>query len=328
MKTLFLTHAPNDTHRQEAVKQINARVKVLPYKKIINFFKRFPSFEKFFPYFSFFYSLLIKVKEDIIIVDGSSSLYTAAHLKRRNKGTKIVYIDNDTLFYNINKNPSLKENMKFFLNSIDYILSDSNQNKEQTSKVLDIPIEIWTDFPRSVKKQEIKRENYGLYVGRLDPDKDIERIIQFGSECPFFEKFIVIGDGPYENYVKKMAKLHKKIIFLGERKDVEKYYSQCKFFIHIPNYDPYSKETMEAALCGCFPIISENVGTKYLFDRLFIVKNPEDFYEVIDKVEDILDNENKAKKLLGKRLHLIPTKEKSLKQFKESFNKLIKKIEI
>ena len=54
MKTLFLTHAPNDTHRQEAVKQINARVKVLPYKKIINFFKRFSSFEKFFPYFSFF----------------------------------------------------------------------------------------------------------------------------------------------------------------------------------------------------------------------------------------------------------------------------------
>lgn len=307
----------------EFVRSIGAKTKVLPLGILISLIKKYPFLGRLYPYVSLIYSFFIKVDEDILLVDGGSCIYTAAHLKKRVRNIKLIYLDNDTIFYNVHKKTTEKENLKFFLDSIDGIISDSEQNKRYSMELVNVPIEVCRPYPSPVKKQRIQRENYGLYVGRLDPDKNIERMVQFWLQCPFVEKLVILGSGTQEDYVKKMAKLHKKIIFLGKRDDVEKYYSQCKFLVHINDYDPHPRTTMEAAMCGCFPIISKGIGTRYLFDDIFVVNNPNDFAEINLHMQYIVKNEGMARELLRQSTEKMPTQESACKAFHKAFFSII-----
>jgi len=326
-KVLFLSHNPHCVHLKWA-KSLNARIKIIKLNKYVLATKKFKFLGYFYPLVSLIYSFFIKVKEDILLVEGGSSLYVACFLKMRNHKLKIIYLDVDILFYNWHKRKILTRNIHSFLffKPIDAVISVSSYLKQFSSKYLKVPIEISNPFPKHHNKFKIKRENYGLYVGRLDPDKNIKRILNFSLSSPYIEKFIVIGDGTFKKYIKKLSRKNKKLIYLGTKKDVGKYYSQCKFLIHLPDSDPHPCTTMEAALFGCFPIISKGSGTSYLFDDIFIINNPEDFKEINKKIKHILDNENKTRTLLKKTNQQIPTKKQSLKNFRKSFNILMKQI--
>jgi len=328
MKTLFLSHAPHEVHLEFA-KSIGAEIKIIPLNWLVKLEKKIRFFGRFYHFLSFIYSFFIP-RRDILLVDGGSSLYVAIFFKMRFQKTKIIYLDGDMLFYshNFKKNSLIKEIQNYFFRKIDGVISVSKQNKEFISKYLKVPIKIVSPYPKEIKKMNIKRKNYGLYVGRLDPDKNIKRIIDFGLQCPYFDKFIILGDGANRNYVEKIASQNKKIIYLGQRKDVAKFYSQSKFLIHIPDYDPHPCTTMEAALCGCYPIISKNIGTRYLFDNIFVVENPENFREINEKIDYIIKNKKTADKLLKNALGKFPTKEKSIQNFQRVFTKIIEKLEV
>jgi len=326
MNTLFLSHHPHEAHLNFA-KQINARIKIIPFNKYINLMKKYYFLNYFYPTVSLIYSFFTRIKSNVLVIDGGSSLYVAAFLKMRNRKLKIVYLDADLLFCNIIKSRKLPSfSLEFSLKMIDAVISISEKNKKYARQFLKIPIKVCSPYPKEVKKENIIRENYGLYIGRLDPDKNIKRVIDFGLQCPYFEKFIIIGGGVLEDYVKRISRKYKKIVYFGKRKNVAKYYSQCKFLIHIPDLDPHPCITMEAAMCGCYPIISKGVGTKYLFDKIFIIDNPNDSVEINKKIKFILDNENKTKKLLYTAIKKFPTKQESLKDFKNKFEKIIKQI--
>jgi len=326
MKTLFLSHSPHEVHLEFA-KSIGAEIKITNLNWFVKLHKKISFVGYFYPFISLLSSLFINIKEDILLVDGGSSLYLATFLKLRNPKIRIIYLDGDMAFYkyNINKS-SAKKLQRFFFQKIDAVISISEKNKTNISRNTDVPIEIVNPYPKQIKKIKIKRKNYGLYIGRLDPDKNIKRIVQFGMQCLYFEKFIIIGEGAEKNYIKEIAKKNKKIVYLGYRNDIDKFYSQCKFFIHIPDYEPFGCTPLESALCGCFPIISKEVGVSYLFDKTFIVENPENFEEINHKIKYILNNEKKVRNLLKKSIKKIPTKEQAVKNFRNSFNKIIQKI--
>jgi glycosyltransferase involved in cell wall biosynthesis len=331
-KILLLSHEPHEVHLNFA-KSIGAEIKVTPFKNYIALTKRCKIFSHIYPFVSLIYSLFVKFKGDILLVDGGTSLYTAVFIKLRNPRIKIIYLDGDILFYNIFNQRLNKEKNRIkifiimkFIKKIDASISVSEQSKEYLSGFLKIPGEICVPYPKQVKKLNVKRENYGLYVGRLVPEKEIKKVINFAIQCPYFEKFVVVGDGVLRDYVIKIAKKNKKIIYLGKKEDLSIFYSQCKFLIHLPDSDPHPCTTMEAAICGCFPVISRGAGTKYLFDNIFIVDNASDFMKINNKIKYILDNEKKSKSLLKKSLARIPTKEESINNFKNKFNILANEI--
>jgi len=327
MKTLFISHAPHEAHIGFA-KSISARIIKLPFEKYISVAKTYPILGGYvYAFISLIYSFFIKVDEDILLVDGGSSLFTAFFLKKRYKNLKIVYLDADLLFHSLTKKKySQGGKWKIILNSIDGIISVSEENRKYISKFLNAQTQICAPYPKNVHKKNIVRKNYGLYVGRLDPDKNFKRIVNFGLQCPYFEKFIIIGSGAMNSYAKNLAQKNNKLVYLGSQKNVEKYYNRCKFLIHIPDHDPHPTTTMEAALCGCFPIITKGVGTRYLFDKIFIINNPENFKKINNKINYINKNEKKAKVLLQNSVSLIPTKKDSLKSFKIAFHKIIKQL--
>lgn len=323
MKTLFLLH-----HSQESLidlaHAINARIKIIPLYKYVILIKKYNFLCIFYPFLSLIYSFFIKVTEDILFVEGGSSLYVGAALKMRNRKLKLIYLDSDLLFYDIvkfNKTPSFS--LKFSLKMIDAAISLSGQNKEYITKFLNTPIEICPPHPKEVKKENVTRKNYGLYLGRLDVEKNIKRIIDFAIQCPYFERFIIVGYGMLKGYIEEKCRKYKKLIYFGRKEDTSTYYSECKFFIHIPDAEPYGCTVLEAAICGCYPIMSKGVGVKYLFDKIFIISDPDNFSEINERIKYILDNEKEADRLLKESIPKIPTKEQALQNFKNKFKNLV-----
>lgn len=321
MNVLFLSHAPHEAHIEFA-HAVGAKVKILPLAGM-----RTVLGNHIYALVSLLQVFFMRVTEDVILVDGGLPLPTAIALKRRHKNIKLIYLDADLFLYSLHRGGGpIDATWEKLLGAIDGIISVSETNRKCIPDFLKVPIQICPPYPKEVRDNGRPKGNYGLYVGRLDPDKHVQRIIDFGLQCPYFEKFMVVGDGTMRTYVEKVAAKNSKLEYVGWQSDVESYYNACKFFIHIPDRDPHPTTTMEAALCGCFPIISKETGTNYLFDSLFIVNDPNNFTEMNEKIRYILEHEQQAHELLQQSIQKMPRKDTSLKQFKNSFNEILEHI--
>jgi len=327
MRVLYITHSPHEVHENFA-KELGARTRVIPFKTYVGLSKKYPLLGYIYPFLSLIYSLFIRVDEDILFVDGGSSLFIAVFLKLRYSGLRLIYLDCDLLFYNLEGRSFLiKKIMMQFIGQIDGVISVSEHNKKFSSLFLKIPIVICNPYPKDVKTIGTARKQYGLYIGRLDPDKNIKRIIKFALECPHFEKFVIVGEGILRPYVQRISKKNNKLIFFGLSQNVEEYYNMCKFFVHIPDHDPFPCTTMEAALCGCFPLISVGVGTKDLFSDFFVVEDPDKFSEINHKIKYILEHGKEAEEMLKQSIDKINDREKSLQLFRRSFYSVMEQIQ-
>ena len=329
MKVLFLSHKPHEVHLEFA-KAVGAKIKQVNLDWFVRLTKKIPLMSYVYPLVSIFYSFFVRVKEDFLLVDGGSSLYVAAFIKVIHPNIKIIFLNGDLFFYNLKKS-SLESQLgkipSFFYNNIDGIISVSKQSEDMALNYLKVPSEVVTPYPKNIKNVKVKRKNYGLYVGRLDPDKNIKRIVEFGLQCPYFEKFFVVGDGSFRSYIEELSKENSKLVYFGHRKDIERFYSECKFLIHLSDKDPHPCTTMEAALGGCFPIISEGTGTKYLFDKYLRVNDSGNFSEINKKIRYIIDNESELRKELKIQTKRFPTKDGSIGEFINKFSIIFKKIE-
>src|SRR4030042_1553731 len=161
MKILFLSHCPHKVHLEFA-KSVSARIKIIHLNWLVKLIKKIQFLGHFYPLISFIYSFFISFNENVLLIDGGSSLYTAAFLKLWHPKAKIVYLDGDMIFYYLHKQNNLTSRIKssFFFSKIDAVISVSNQNKEYVQKFLKVPIEIVNPYPQNIKKLNIKRKNY------------------------------------------------------------------------------------------------------------------------------------------------------------------------
>ena len=323
MKTLFLSHKPHPAHLGFA-EAVGAKVKILPFEKFARAIQTYPIIGGgAYAILSFVRGLCMSEQADFLIVDGGLPIPTAIALKKRHPGLKVVYLDADLFLYSI-QNRTVE--WKMLLGTIDGIITVSKEHRKHIPVFLNVPIRICPPYPKDIQRRDVPRKKYGVYVGRLDSDKNIQKTIEFGLQCPHFEKFIVVGDGLFRPHLERIALKNKKIQYVGWQKDVETYYNTSSFLIHIPDHDPHPTTTMEAALGGCFPIISGGVGTKYLFNKIFIVNDANNFDEINQKIKFIRDHEGSARALLQEATQKIMRKDDSLRCCKKAFFEIIKEL--
>jgi len=93
-----------------------------------------------------------------------------------------------------------------------------------------------------------------LYVGRLPPEKNVNRLLrEFQSLRRNDLKLLIVGDGPERRRLENMSNalgLNKMVIFLGKRKDVDRFYSIADIFISPSKYDPFGQVILEAMSAG------------------------------------------------------------------------------
>ena len=122
-----------------------------------------------------------------------------------------------------------------------------------------------------------KKTTLLLYVGRLPPEKNVDRLLRgFQSLGRNNVKLLIVGDGPERENLENVSDslgVGEMVCFLGMRNDVERFYSITDIFISPSKYEPFGQVILEAMAAG-LPCIS--------FKRVL----PE--YEVAS--EEIIDN--------------------------------------
>jgi glycosyltransferase involved in cell wall biosynthesis len=154
---------------------------------------------------------------------------------------------------------------------------------------------VYNPFDNQLKeKKELKRKDFLLYFGRLSPEKGIETIINSLEKTN--EKLIIVGSGPSENDLKKIAKKKNiNVKFLGYKKgdDLLKIILEAKAVL-IPSiwWENMPLNMLEALSLGKVVIASNTGGIPEIIKEgingfLFSPKNSQELKEKINKLNSV-----------------------------------------
>lgn len=136
----------------------------------------------------------------------------------------------------------------------DYWLSRSNDvNKTEERKKLNIPSDA----------------NVFLFSGKLQYwKKPLDALTAFSKAQLENSYLIFAGEGPLKKELEKEVsrlKLEDKVIFLGfvNQSELPKIYRISDFLIFPSEYEPFGLVVNEAMLCGCIPIVSDQIGARF-----------------------------------------------------------------
>ncbi len=142
-----------------------------------------------------------------------------------------------------------------------------------------------------------------LVVGNMNGNKGQEIVIDALSVLiqKGIEDFHVtfVGDGKYADDYKKMSMqkgLSSYVTFVGNQKNVSKYYNNADVFIMSSYAEAFGRVTIEAMLSGCYVIGMNSGATSELINNnetgeLFAYMNSDD---LAAKMENYINNQDRA----------------------------------
>lgn len=107
-------------------------------------------------------------------------------------------------------------------------------------------------------------------------------------------KFLIIGRDNTRPYRHQARKLHiqNRIMFLGARDNVERYYAASDIFLLPTLHEPFGTVCLEAAATGLPVIVSQGAGAAEVFTNAvdaFILDNPRDASLIAQKISFLAD---------------------------------------
>ncbi|KAF2081156.1 glycosyltransferase family 4 protein [Flavobacterium sharifuzzamanii] len=188
-----------------------------------------------------------------------------------------------------------------FLDQIVVLSDTAAKSFNKYSKVAVIPNAI--PFKTAQKSALIEKQI--LMVGRLSPEKGIERLIPIASLIKkkiSSWKIIILGDGPERNSIEeqiKQADLNDFILLKGSVKDVQSYYLSSSIYIMTSHFEAFPMVLLEAQSFG-LPIISYNCpeGPAQIVDNNtgFLIDNG-NFNDFSEKILMLIENEEMRKEM-------------------------------
>lgn len=114
--------------------------------------------------------------------------------------------------------------------------------------------------PAPVVNNEIKRENFYLFIGRLSEEKGINVLLESFRHSPYYLK--IAGEGPFVEQVKDLCSDNTRISYLGSlsKPEVQQYMQRCSALI-FPSiwHETFGLVIVEAFSVGT-PVIASNIG--------------------------------------------------------------------
>lgn len=170
------------------------------------------------------------------------------------------------------------------------------------------------------------------YVGRIVPWKNLELLIRFFNRLLYNEpklKLFIAGNGYEKNKLSEIilkSNLIGKVILMGkiEYSEVQNLLKESDIFILISDFEGLNHAVIEAAICDCFVILSDNPGNVELSKFLPRVE----VFSLYDLKNDIKKSVNSFRKILTriklseeeKRFDRIEKKDKDLDQLMKLFS--------
>ncbi|MFX1495694.1 MAG: glycosyltransferase family 4 protein [Promethearchaeota archaeon] len=111
------------------------------------------------------------------------------------------------------------------------------------------------------------RSHIILYVGRLSPEKNVEMLIrEFGLIGRDDVRLLIVGYGSDRERLEKLkarTRGRERILFLGRRADVERFYSVADIFVSPSKHEPFGQVILEAMAAGLPCIAYKRMWPKY-----------------------------------------------------------------
>ena len=214
-------------------------------------------------------------------------LYTFLEKITLPKCEKIVFIDSETKKDYEKDYPSLKKNFVLIPSGVDTKLFKFNRNSERDSF---------------------------LFVGRLAPEKQVDKLIGEFKQLSTKNKLLIIGSGPLENNLKNLSNDDKRIHFIGAigHNKLPAYFSRAKGLFIFSSSEGLPLTALEALSSGV-PVISTPVG-----ELTNLLKNGKT--GILIKNESLENFEKKLEKI---------NPEDCVRQAKKySWNEIVKKLEM
>jgi len=140
-------------------------------------------------------------------------------------------------------------------------------------------------------------EKFILFVGTLEPRKNIKRLIEAYYIISAQAHLVIVGKRGwfYKEIFQRIKelKLENKIIFLDyvPGKDLPSLYNKAICFIYPSLYEGFGLPPLEAMACGC-PVITSNISSlPEVVGNAAILVNPYKIDEITSALRKILTNE-------------------------------------
>lgn len=139
-------------------------------------------------------------------------------------------------------------------------------------------------------------DTVGLFVAMNYRLKGLEPLLHAVALMPSTARFRLLVAGstrttPYEQLARRLG-IEDRVLFLGQRRDINNCYFAADFLVHPTFYDPCSLVVLEALACGLPVITSRYNGASELLqppDEGFVVDNPHDHARLARCMEQLLD---------------------------------------
>ncbi|MFA5770207.1 MAG: glycosyltransferase family 1 protein [Patescibacteria group bacterium] len=149
-------------------------------------------------------------------------------------------------------------------------------------------------------KYSILNTKYLLYVGAIEPRKNLVRSIEVFNElikdAKFSDfKFIIAGRAGWKNEdvfksIKRLN-LEDKVIFTGfvEDEDLPYLYNAANLTVYLSSYEGFGLPPLESLACGTKVIVGDNSSLRETIDKDFLV-DVNDKNKILEKMKYLLSN--------------------------------------
>ncbi len=142
-----------------------------------------------------------------------------------------------------------------------------------------------------LEKYNLEVFKYNLIVARMEPENNIETILDGVSQSNTKDKCLVIGNptNKFGTYLVDKYKNDERIVFMGTIYDIEilnnlRFY--CRFYFHGHSVGGTNPSLLEAMACSCFIISHNNPFNKsVLKNDAYYFNNPNDICNIINNTD-------------------------------------------
>jgi glycosyltransferase involved in cell wall biosynthesis len=216
--------------------------------------------------------------------------------------------------------PKILRNSKHILTDSDYVRNDISKSYNiHKNKITTI----YGSYAEIFKGVKIKKENFVLAVGSIDPRKNLKSLINIFTQIRAV-KLIIVGQQNKVFNSMNIDSLSANITFSGYVDDDElvKLYNKASLFVYPSFFEGFGIPPLEAQACGCPVICSNTTSLPEVGADSVVYCDPYSVEDIIDKIQLVMGDENLQNDLRLKGFE-------NIKRFswEQSAKKIIKVIE-
>ena len=135
------------------------------------------------------------------------------------------------------------------------------------------------NFDHFPAKTEKEKNFNAIYVGRLAPEKNLDKLIHLFSKLPKSFKLTIVGDGPSRKHLEKISEA-MNVQFVGylAHENLHNYYYDADFHLITSESETFGFTPVESMACGT-PVIYPNC---HPFNDLYGKEFPHLMYDLKD----------------------------------------------